>query len=66
MVKEQGAIPKEMDRRLLERRLLRGQMTEEQLARCLVTLPDVSENAEEVVVVMEDRSSAPKKESHAD
>jgi hypothetical protein len=50
----------------LERRLLRGQMTEEQLARCLVTLPDVSENAEEVVVVMEDRSCAPKKESHAD
>jgi hypothetical protein len=66
MVKGQDAVPQEMDRRLLERKLLRGQMTEEQLAPCLATLPDVSENAEEVVVFIEDRPCAPKKESNAD
>lgn len=55
MVKEQDVRPKELDKRLLETKLLRGQMTEEQLEEHLKILPDVSENAEEIIVVMEER-----------
>ena len=55
MPKEQIAIREETDRRLVENKISRGQMSEKQLAEYLETLPDVSENAEEVVVVMEDR-----------
>lgn len=55
MPKEQNAIREEMDRRLLENRILRGQISEKQLAGYLKTLPDVSDNAEEVAVVMEER-----------
>jgi hypothetical protein len=66
MEKGQDAISQEIDRRLLDRQLLRGQMTEEQLAGRLEALPDVSENAEEVNIVLEYRSCAPKKEFSAD
>ena len=55
MSKEQDAIREETDRRLLENKILKGQIREKQLAGYLKTLPDVSENAEEVVVVMEQR-----------
>ena len=55
MSKEQDAIREETDRRLLENKILRGQISEKKLAQYLKTLPDVSENAEEVVVVMEER-----------
>lgn len=54
MVKEQDAKKRERDRRLLENKILRGQIDEKQLAEYLKTLPDVSENAEEVTVVMEE------------
>ena len=55
MVKEQKKTPEQMDRRLLDFKLLRGQMSEKQLSKYLETLPDVSENAEEVAVIMEER-----------
>jgi hypothetical protein len=55
MSKEQNAIREETDRRLFENKVLKGQISEKQLAEYLKTLPDVSENAEEVVVVMEER-----------
>jgi hypothetical protein len=55
MSKEQNAIREETDRRLLESKILRGQISEKQLAGYLKTLPDVSENAEEVAVVMDER-----------
>jgi hypothetical protein len=55
MSKEQNAIREETDRRLLENKILKGQISEKQIAAYIKTLPDVSENAEEVVVVMEER-----------
>jgi hypothetical protein len=55
MAKEQKKTTEPMDRRLLEIKLLRGQMSKKQLSKYLETLPDVSENAEEVAVVMEER-----------
>jgi len=55
MPKERNAIREETDRRLFENRILKGQISEKQLAGYLKTLPDVSENAEEVIVVMEQR-----------
>lgn len=55
MSKEQNAIREETDRRLLENKISRGQVSEKQIAKYLETLPDVSENAEEVIVVMEER-----------
>jgi hypothetical protein len=55
MSKEKNAIREKTDRRLLENRILKNQISEKQLAKYLKTLPDVSEEAEEVVVVMEAR-----------
>lgn len=65
MVKEKDKGTGEMDKRFLERDLLRGQMTREQLAKYLEPLPDVSGNAEEMVIEMEDRSVASKREADA-
>lgn len=53
MSKEQNTMREETDIRLLENRLLRGQTTAKQVAEYLEKLPDLAENAEEVVVVME-------------
>jgi hypothetical protein len=55
MAKEQKKTPEQIDRRLLDIKLLRGQMSEKQLSKYLETLPDVSENAEEASIVMEER-----------
>ena len=55
MSKEQNALREKTDIRLMENRILRGQTTEKQIAAYLETLPDLAENAEEVVVVMEER-----------
>jgi hypothetical protein len=55
MVKEQKRTREEMDKRLLENKLLRGQMSKKKLQEYLATLPDLSANAEEVVVVIEER-----------
>lgn len=55
MAKEQKKTTEPMDRRLFEIKLLRGQMSKKQLSKYLETLPDVSENAEEVTIVMEER-----------
>lgn len=52
---QQKKTTEQMDRRLLEIKLLKGQMSKKQLSKYLETLPDVSENAEEVAVVMEER-----------
>ena len=60
MAKEQKKTPEQMDRRLLDVKLLRGQMSKKQLSKYLETLPDVSENAEEVAVVMEERKKVSK------
>lgn len=55
MTNEQHVHRSETDKRLLDGKFLRGQISEEQLAEYLETIPDASENAEEVVVVMEER-----------
>jgi hypothetical protein len=55
MAKEQKRTTEQIDRRLLDVKLLKGQMSEKQLSKYLETLPDISENAEEVAVVMEER-----------
>lgn len=55
MAKEQKEMRPEFDKRLIENKLLRGQMSEKQLAEHLKALPDVSENAEEVTFVIEER-----------
>lgn len=55
MVKEKKSTREEMDKRLLENKLLRGQMSKKKLSEYLATLPDLSANAEEVVVVIEER-----------
>jgi hypothetical protein len=53
MVKEQKETRPEMDRRLTDHKLSWGLMSEEELSEYLETLPDVSENAEDVIFVME-------------
>jgi hypothetical protein len=53
--KEQKGIRGETDRRLFERALMRRQIADKELAEYLATLPDVSGNAEEVVIEMEER-----------
>jgi hypothetical protein len=60
MVKEQQGIRDVVDKRLLENQLLRGRMSKKKLADYLATLPDVSANAEEVVMVIEERKQAGK------
>lgn len=55
MTKEQKEPRPETDRRLTDHKLLRGQMSEKELSKYLETLPDVSENAEEVIFIMESR-----------
>ena len=55
MAKEQKKTPEQIDRRLIDVKLLRGQMNEKQLSKYLETLPEVSENAEEVAVIIEER-----------
>mgnify|MGYP001585802838 CR=1 FL=1 len=52
MAKEQTGIREERDRRIIERKLLRCQMTEKELKKYLTKLPDVSANAEQVVIEM--------------
>jgi hypothetical protein len=55
MVKEQKETRQLMDKRLIEQKLLRGQMIERELSDYIEALPDVAENAEEVIVEMETR-----------
>lgn len=53
MTKEETGIRAEMDRRIIERNLLGGRMSEKELKKYLSKLPDVSDNAEEVIIEME-------------
>jgi len=55
MTKEKKETRPEMDKRLLEQKMLRGQMSEKELSRYLKTLPDMSDDADNVVFVMEER-----------
>lgn len=48
----------ETDRRLLERRVKIGKVSDAAFSEYLATIPDASENAEEVTVVMEERKQA--------
>jgi hypothetical protein len=57
MAKEQTNIGEERDRRIIERKLLRCQITEKELKKFLIKLPDVSTNAEQVVIEMEQKPS---------
>lgn len=66
MVKEKNVGTGEMDKRFLDRRLMRGEITEGQLEEYLATLPDMSGNKEEIIVVMEGKSGASKREADAD
>jgi hypothetical protein len=53
MTKEETGGRGEMDRRIIERKLLRGQISEKELKKYLSKLPDVADNAERVVITME-------------
>ena len=53
MAKEQTVIDEGMDRRIIERKLMHGQMTDRELKKFLAKLPDVSANAEQVVIEMD-------------
>jgi len=59
MTKEETLIRGEMDRRVIERKLLGGQLSEKELKKYLSKLPDVSDNAEEVVIEMEQAPPVP-------
>ena len=55
MLKEQKNVREETDKRLMENKLMRGHLSEKKLQEYLATLPDLSANAEEVDVVIEER-----------
>jgi hypothetical protein len=55
MTKEKKETRPEMDKRLINEKILRRQMSEKELSQYLKTLPDVSDNAEEIVFVLEER-----------
>ncbi len=59
MTKEETDIRGEMDRRIIERKLMNGRMSEKELKKYLSKLPDVSENAEEVLIEMEEVPPVP-------
>ncbi len=50
------------DKRLVHRRMLKGEVTEDDLREFLSDLPDVSENAEEIHVTPEDPGKVPAKD----
>jgi len=43
------------DRRIIQMRIFKGEITEEDLKDYVNSLPDLSDNAEEIAVVLEDR-----------
>ncbi len=57
MTKEDAVVRGEMDRRIIERKLLGGRLSEKELKKYLSKLPDVSDNAEEIIVEMEQTPS---------
>lgn len=57
MVKEQTGIKGETDRRIIDRKLLLCQITDKELKKYLTKLPDLSANAEQVIIEMEQRPS---------
>lgn len=59
MTKEETDIRGEMDRRIIERKLMNGRMSEKELKKYLSKLPDVSGNAEEVLIEMEEVPPVP-------
>jgi hypothetical protein len=59
MTKEETGGRGEMDRRIIERKLLRGQISEKELKKYLSKLPDISDNAEEVLIEMEQGPPGP-------
>ena len=61
MVKEQTGIKGEMDRRIINRTLMHCQITDKELKKYLTKLPDLSANAEQVIIEMEQRPSRPVK-----
>jgi hypothetical protein len=66
MTKDGSGFKMEMDRRFIEKRLLRKQTTEKDLAAYLAALPDVSKNAEEIVIDWENRSQDAEGQKDAD
>ena len=61
MVKEQTGIKGDMDRRIIDRKLMHCQITDKELKKYLTKLPDLSANAEQVIIEMEQRPSRPAK-----
>ncbi len=59
MTKEDTVVRGEMDRRIIERKLLNGRLSEKELKKYISKLPDVSDNAEEIIVEMEQTPSVP-------
>jgi len=53
MTKEAKVKIEETDIRLIERKLRLGLISEKKLAEYLATMPDMSENAEEIAITME-------------
>jgi hypothetical protein len=61
MVKDQTGIRGDTDRRIIDRKLMHCQITDKELKKYLTKLPDLSANAEQVIIEMEQRPSCPAK-----
>jgi hypothetical protein len=55
MTKEKKETRPELDKRLVDQKMLQGQMSKKEISQYLKTLPDMSDDADEVVFVMEER-----------
>jgi hypothetical protein len=64
-VEKKRRIDSNLDRRIIERKVRRGEMTEEELNAYLRDLPDLSDYAEEMFIPMEEKQEKPTEEGDA-
>lgn len=57
MGKKKNAYDGDLDKRIIEKKLSEGNITEKNLEKYLAGLPDASDNAEEVITEMETEES---------
>jgi DUF438 domain-containing protein len=63
--KKKRRIDSNLDRRIIKRKIRRGEMTEEELNAYLKDLPDLSYNTEEIFIPIERTKEAPAEEGDA-
>ena len=62
MKKKEAEHEAVLDKRVVEQKIMKGEITEESLKKYLKSLPDVSGNAEEIVVGFRSRKQKEHKE----